>query len=164
MEDQARRLYRSRKERMIAGVCGGLAEYLAIDPVVVRLVFVLLALLNGVGIIAYIIAWIIIPEQPAEQVAAETGPAAEAPPGEETIGDRLVGAAKDFGERAKEKGATLEGTQRGRVLGGLILVLLGLFFLAREVFPALDLGRLWPVVFIVLGLILLFNAFRTEKH
>lgn len=59
-----KRLYRSRTDRMIAGVCGGIAEYSNIDPTVVRLLWLLVSLLWGVGITAYIIAWIIIPEEP----------------------------------------------------------------------------------------------------
>jgi len=59
----SKRLYRSTKERMLGGVCGGLGEYFDIDPTIVRLIAVIFAL-TGTGILAYIIAWLIIPEQP----------------------------------------------------------------------------------------------------
>ncbi|MEM3547344.1 MAG: PspC domain-containing protein [Candidatus Bathyarchaeia archaeon] len=59
-----KRLYRSRKNRILAGVCGGLGEYLNIDPVVVRLIWVAISLVWGFGIILYIIAALIIPEEP----------------------------------------------------------------------------------------------------
>jgi len=59
-----KRLYRSRVNRMIAGVCGGLAEYSNIDPVIVRILFVILGLMGGMGIVLYIIGIIIIPENP----------------------------------------------------------------------------------------------------
>ncbi len=60
-----KRLYRSRSDRMLGGVSGGLGEYLNVDPTVIRLLWVLFALLSGgVGILAYIVAWIIIPEEP----------------------------------------------------------------------------------------------------
>lgn len=59
-----KRLYRSRSDRIIAGVCGGIARYLNADPVVVRLIAVLLAFASGFGIIAYIVAWIIVPLEP----------------------------------------------------------------------------------------------------
>ncbi len=59
----ARRLYRSRTEKMIGGVCGGLAEVLDLDPTIVRVVFVLLALLGGHGILLYLILWIVMPRQ-----------------------------------------------------------------------------------------------------
>lgn len=57
-----KRLYRSRTDRKIAGVCGGIAEYLDIDPTVVRLILLIAMICGGVGLAAYIIAWIVIPE------------------------------------------------------------------------------------------------------
>ena len=63
MVKKVKRLYRSKKERIIAGVCGGIGEYLGIDPTIVRILWVLLGLMGGSGIIAYIISWIIIPEE-----------------------------------------------------------------------------------------------------
>ncbi|RLE62902.1 MAG: PspC domain-containing protein [Thermoprotei archaeon] len=68
---EIRRLYRSKKDRMIAGVCGGIAEYLGIDPTIVRLLWILLCLINGIGILLYILAAIIIPEEPREGVEGE---------------------------------------------------------------------------------------------
>lgn len=59
-----KRLYRSRESRMIAGVCGGLGEYFDMDPTLVRLILVTAALVGGSGLLAYILAWIIIPERP----------------------------------------------------------------------------------------------------
>jgi phage shock protein C len=61
----AKRFYRSRTNRMIAGICGGLAEHLDADPALVRLITVALVLAGGLSIWVYIIAWIIVPEQPA---------------------------------------------------------------------------------------------------
>ena len=61
---EQKRLYRSRDNRMICGVCGGLAEYFNVDPTLVRLATVLVACMVGSGIRAYIIAAIIIPDQP----------------------------------------------------------------------------------------------------
>ncbi len=63
MVKRAKRLYRSKKSKILGGVCGGLAEYFNVDPVVIRLLWVVLTLVYGVGILAYIIAWIIIPEK-----------------------------------------------------------------------------------------------------
>ncbi len=60
-----KKLMRSTTDKMIAGVCGGLAEYLEIDPVIVRIAFVVFALLGGPGILVYIILWIVMPEAPA---------------------------------------------------------------------------------------------------
>lgn len=71
MEDltpQTNRLYRSRRERMISGVCGGLAQHFGVDPVIVRVAFVALGLGTGVGLLAYIILAIVVPERPADEL------------------------------------------------------------------------------------------------
>ena len=59
----SKKLYRSTKNKMIAGVCGGIAEYLDIDPTVVRLGWVIITLFYGVGLLAYILALLIIPQK-----------------------------------------------------------------------------------------------------
>jgi len=74
-----RKLYRSRNDSRIAGVCGGLGEYLDIDPTLVRLIFVLLALTGGHGVLLYIILWLIVPYP--TQTLASTAPRSDANPG-----------------------------------------------------------------------------------
>lgn len=61
-----KKLYRSRTNYMIAGICGGLGEYFGIDPTVIRLIFAITLLLGGASLIVYLIAWIIIPLSPSE--------------------------------------------------------------------------------------------------
>jgi len=60
---KTKKLYRSKKNRVIAGVCGGIGEYFNTDPTLIRLIWVFFVLIGGSGILAYIIAWIIIPEE-----------------------------------------------------------------------------------------------------
>ncbi|HLD62581.1 MAG TPA: PspC domain-containing protein [Candidatus Norongarragalinales archaeon] len=64
----AKRLYLSNKDKKIAGVCGGVAQYLGIDPTIVRLIWLLLAFAGGFGILAYLVAWIIVPRNPNSRV------------------------------------------------------------------------------------------------
>jgi phage shock protein C len=67
-----KRLYRSRKEHMLGGVCGGLAEYIDVDPSIIRLVFVVVLILSmGLAILVYIAAWFIIPE-PSDESTGQT--------------------------------------------------------------------------------------------
>jgi phage shock protein PspC (stress-responsive transcriptional regulator) len=67
MAEDVKKLHRSRTDRMIAGICGGLGEIFSIDPTLVRLVFALVALFTvGTAALVYILGWIIIPEAPAE--------------------------------------------------------------------------------------------------
>jgi phage shock protein PspC (stress-responsive transcriptional regulator) len=62
---ESRKLYRSKNNRMIAGVCGGLGDYFNIDPTLVRLLFVLIGLTVGGGFLIYLLLWLILPEEPA---------------------------------------------------------------------------------------------------
>jgi len=59
-----KRLYRSGKDKILGGVCGGLGDYLDIDPTIIRLLWVFFGLALGSGLIAYLIAWLIIPRNP----------------------------------------------------------------------------------------------------
>jgi phage shock protein C len=63
--NETRKLYRSRKNRQLAGVCGGLVEYFNTDVTLIRVLFVVFAVLGGPGLLAYILLWIIVPEEPA---------------------------------------------------------------------------------------------------
>ncbi|MFH1161275.1 MAG: PspC domain-containing protein [bacterium] len=64
MEEQVKKLTRSRKDRVIGGVCGGLAKYMNTDPVLLRVIWAIFFFAGGMGLLAYIIAWIIMPEEP----------------------------------------------------------------------------------------------------
>lgn len=89
VEDSARRIYRSRDDRVVAGVAGGIGEYLGVDPVLIRISFVALAF-AAVGIPIYIIAWIVIPEaSPGQEVAPHT-PRGSDPSGRIVVGAVLV--------------------------------------------------------------------------
>ena len=59
-----KRLYRSGKEKILGGVCGGLGDYFDVDPTIVRLLWILFSLFWGVGILIYLIAWFIMPKNP----------------------------------------------------------------------------------------------------
>ena len=63
---EAKRLYRSRNDKILAGICGGIGKYLDIDPIIIRLIFIVLLLTVGSGILIYLIAWILIPLEPED--------------------------------------------------------------------------------------------------
>ena len=139
------RLYRSRDDRMLFGVAGGMARYLGVDPAITRLVWVALVLAAGAGVLLYIVAAIIIPEEPAghaaESAAQREANAAGSPPG-------------------AGPGAANAGTNTGAILVGLLLVGLGAWFLLQRFLPAIDGRVVWPAVLIVLGLALVLGAMR----
>ena len=71
-----KKLTRSRTDRKIAGVCGGIAEYLDMDPTLTRLIWVMMALFVGWGVLGYLIAWIVLPEQPEPLASVTIAPSA----------------------------------------------------------------------------------------
>lgn len=64
MTDDVKKLYRTKEDRMIAGVCSGLAAYFKIDPIIIRVLFVVFAIIGGSSILIYLILWILIPDAP----------------------------------------------------------------------------------------------------
>ncbi|TVR25151.1 MAG: PspC domain-containing protein [Ilumatobacter sp.] len=85
-----RSLRRSRDDQVIAGVAAGLGRYFGVDPVVVRIAFVVLAVFGGSGIVAYIVGWLVIPEERAGGEPEPTGAASSANAGSVVIGIVLV--------------------------------------------------------------------------
>ncbi|MEW5702893.1 MAG: PspC domain-containing protein [Candidatus Zixiibacteriota bacterium] len=130
-----KRLYRSNDTKVIGGVCGGLGEHFDIDPTWIRLLFVLLIFASGIGILAYIIGWIVIPRRPLVPVAA---PAAEVPPPAQP-------AAK-----TQKHGPGF--------LPGIILIGLGLIFLLHRFFFWFDFEYIWPLILIGIGGALIYRA------
>lgn len=143
----SRRLYRSQTESVIAGVAGGVAEYFDLDPAIVRVVWALLAIITGgVFFILYIVMWIVVPLAPEPLDGADGGSA-------------TPGADPATGWNAQPQRAQRR-SGGGSWVFGLILIGLGLYFLAREYLPAVNFNRLWPLGLVLLGLILLFGAIR----
>jgi phage shock protein C len=136
-----KRLYRSRKDKMISGVCGGIAEYFDVDPVWVRLLTVLIGFTTGVGIIVYLIAWIVIPKNP-DQVE---GKATQA----EVVVDRVAKRV----ERRREG--------HGAFLAGMILIVVGAALLLRNFVHWIHLSLVWPILIILVGL---FFLLRRRDH
>ena len=60
--EEPRKLYRSRNQRMLAGVCGGLAEYFNVDATLIRVLFLVLAVFGGSGLVIYVVMWLIVPD------------------------------------------------------------------------------------------------------
>ncbi|MCD6303245.1 MAG: PspC domain-containing protein [Anaerolineae bacterium] len=137
------RLYRSSDDKILGGVCGGLARYLGVSASLIRILFVLLALANGLGVLTYFALWVLMP------VGA---------PGSETE-DTL----DPFGQ-PKEERAPNEATNRA-VVGGAVLVAVGLLLLLKNL--SVLLWFRWdmvaPLMLIVVGAIVVLNALREES-
>lgn len=149
-----KRLYRSKKDRIIFGVAGGLAEYFEIDPTLVRLIFIVLTIWSGVGAILYILGAVAIPEE--EDIKDKKGAKMKKEKKDSDIGQKIESATQQVGENLKNR---LSGEQ----IAGLIVLFIGLIFLGEMLFPAFEFGRLWPLILVAIGLVMIAGSFRRKK-
>ncbi|MDO8725394.1 MAG: PspC domain-containing protein [Candidatus Methanoperedens sp.] len=150
------RITKSKTDRVIDGVCGGLAEYFGIDSLLVRLAFVALMFINGLGVILYIVLMIIMPK--AESLDK---------PSKETIqenvlemGERIKEAGEELGEAFSKK--TEEKHSNRAFWFGILLILIGVIFLLKNFnfIRWFDSDLLWPLIIILIGVWLLIKRWR----
>ena len=150
MVQQRHRLYRSRDDRILFGVAGGLAEFFDIDPVLVRLGWVLLTVASvGLGALAYIVLAIVTPNA-RQLVSREVGPVDES--SKESSGE-MVEARVDEG---------LPRRQVARNVFGVGLIIIGMIVLLGNlgVFDSVRWDIVWPAVIVVLGVTILLPSIR----
>jgi phage shock protein C len=159
----AQKLYRSRKRRVIGGVAAGLGDYINLDPILVRILLIVISLINGIGIILYIILWIIIPEEPWE-VAYEFGETdSEANSSDSKNTTQSESKADDKSNlNFDDINAQMDNnsSNTGRTIFGIILIAVGLLFLAGNIFPYIDFVDFLPLALIVAGIALIFNSIK----
>lgn len=152
--ERSRKLVRSKRDKMIGGVAGGIAEYFEIDPIIIRLLFVLIGFSIGSGVLIYIILWIIIPEE----------------------GDESLNNSQVIKKNSVEFEKTVEGIVENRnnrkmfqLLFGLGIVLCGVYMILgnlglTNVFNiGWFLSKFWPVAIIALGVFILVGNNKDEK-
>jgi phage shock protein C len=143
---ETKKLYRSDSNRILAGVAGGIAEYFNIDATIVRLAFFIMAFANGFGLLAYIIAWIVIPEHP-DHKASKSDKA-----------DKFDEVERKIEAAAEDIARNVGGSNRGI---GIVLILIGLFFLLQNILPNwFGFHLIWPVIIIVVGAWILLGSQR----
>ncbi len=149
-----KKLYRSRKDKMVGGIAGGLAEYFEIDPTLVRIAFVITLFLGGTGVLAYIILWIVVPEEPYVFPSPDVNSEQQKTEDKQT-GDS--GSSPEDPFKAYKEASALQ-SQKRRNLAGWILVIIGALFLANNFIPHFCVGSFWPLILIALGAALLLKA------
>ncbi|WP_342781739.1 PspC domain-containing protein [Thermococcus aciditolerans] len=141
----AKELTRSREDRILLGVLGGIAEHLNVDPTLVRLIFVVLLVFNPAAMtLLYFLAALVIPEEETDT--------------EESFSERIDDLIDETGERL---GEVFSGNENSKAIA-LLLILLGAILLAGPFMPfflpALDFRTLLAVAFLVIGIILLLGG------
>lgn len=126
-----KKLYRSRRNKIFAGVAGGLAEYFEIDPVFIRALFIVSVFGYGTGVLAYIVLWIIVPQEVIELNMNEEKH--EIPLSERDKTDR-------------------------KMFFGIVLIIIGGLFLLKNFVPFFDCHFIWPLFLIVIGGFILYKT------
>ena len=143
-----KRLYRSNNDVMIAGVCGGVAEYFNVDPVIVRILWAVMVVFGGTGLLAYIICAVVIPKRPLEDGGYEYVHEDKDP-----SGGTSRRSAYDNGDPAAQSGRRTQefNGDNARLIIGLGFVALGALLFFRQVLPWFDFSFVLPVVLILIG-------------
>lgn len=132
------KLYRSRSQKMLAGVCGGIAEYFNIDVTLIRLIWALVSIPSfGTGIIIYIIAAIIIPERPYGQ----------------EYNVEFIDATQSIDK------------SKVMVIVGVVLIIIGIMALISGLFPYLWRmlrNAIWPMIVIIIGISLIYSSWKNK--
>ena len=141
-------LYRSRRDSIIGGVAGGLAESLRTDSTLIRVLFVLMTVFWGGGILLYIIFWIALPLDNDHTLNTEN-----------MENDNQLNE-----EQKKDQQKWTRPKNDGGLIAGLILIALGVIFLIVRFVPRIDFGDLWPVILLVAGIALIWSSLVRKKN
>jgi len=136
------RAYRSKQHKVVGGVCAGLAEYFDIDPVLLRIGFAVAFFVYGTGFLLYIILMFALPDK---QDVVGYSPSPES--------DNSSFETMSSGYVAKDK-------SKRNLMGGILLIVVGLIFLAENFIPNIDFGDLWPLLLVAIGAMTIWNSFQ----
>lgn len=132
---EKRKLTRRKDDAIIAGVCSGIARYFEVDVTIVRIIFVILAIWGGAGLLFYIIAAILMPSDDERNDATES--------------------RDDLSNHDSKKKDLSNKQVASNQLFGIIIMILGVLLLLRNLFDWIRIERFWPIILIVFGLVLL---------
>jgi phage shock protein C len=148
-------LYRSRTDRVFGGVAAGIARSLNVETVIIRIIFALLLVFGGGGLLLYLILWIAIPEEPISfyQVNSES---ADASPLNEEATPESAGVPPVYPARKNN----------GALIGGLILIAIGALFLIDRLLPNIHFRfqDFWPIIIVIAGIVLIYSSFTGIKN
>lgn len=134
---------------MLFGVAAGIADYFNIDPVIIRLIFVLLTISGGAGVLLYIVGIFIIPDESEKNNISGT--------------DNIKKRVETVAEEIKNTSSDQRVAWRSEQIFGFILVILGFMFLSQMFWPWFNAWRLWPLFIIFIGLIMLIRTKKEKK-
>lgn len=149
----AKELYRDKQRASIGGVCAGLADYFNVDVTLVRALFLVALFGFGSGVLLYIILWAVMPEKKVD-FNATNGPTVDY-----TVNDAGEAIPMDDAKQRKMKRKNNES-----VIGGLVLLTLGVIFLADEFVPWFEFDKLWPLILVAVGAGIIWNNSKNKSE
>lgn len=149
-------LYRSETNKILGGVCGGLGDYFDLDPNIIRVIFILLTVFGGSGLLIYLILWIILPSKSQTTLNGD-----HVRQNINEVKDKVHQFAHDLKFSSKRATDSNHTSQRSWL--AIVVILLGLIFLFNNFgFGSLiDLGRLWPLILVALGVSIILKDERS---
>lgn len=144
-----KKIYRSQKDKMLGGVCGGIAEYFNIDSTIVRLLAILLFFAEGIGVFLYFACWIIIPEAPSS--------------GSYSFNDGNADNAYSDDKGFSTDEAAKPDTGNGQKIIGFGLIALGLIILIDKWIPYFHWRRFWPLILVGFGAVLVLKGVKDNE-
>ena len=146
-----RPLKRNQRTAVLGGVAAGLGDYFDVDPVLMRLGFVLLTFASAIGLLFYVICWVLMPTDDARGVHPSAA-------------DNVVKDVRAAGEKVASDVRAARASGRGQMIGGAVLVGLGLMLLADRFSWMFDwpywlrFGNLWPLILVAIGVAMLMRS------
>jgi len=134
-----KKLYRNRHDKMIGGVASGLADYFEVDPVIIRALFIIVTIAYGIGIISYIVLWIVMPVNDIEEFDNFKS--------YEGIGDYENKNEDDSFSTIN----TANKKNDRKLLGGIILIVIGFLLFLNEMLPDFEFEFIVPIILIIIG-------------
>jgi len=154
-----KKFHRSQRDKIFAGVCGGLADYFDIDATIIRLLFILIVAFGGSGFIVYLLLWLIMPKSSSEPAIITEEKVKE-------VAQEIRDKAEEFKENLKKEETrhivhSHDSNRRRGGLFGWVLLILGLVFLFNSFAPMwmrMHAFSYWPLILVFLGLVMIFNS------
>jgi phage shock protein PspC (stress-responsive transcriptional regulator) len=153
--ETSKRLYRSTTNKVFGGVAAGLADYFLIDPVLVRVLFVLVALFGGGGVLIYVVLWIAVPKQVPDlrDMYRHASTRYKSTEEAEVVSDEPL------------KPIVVKKQSNSGLVFGVVLIFIGMIILADRLFPWYQVYNLWPLILVFLGVIIIKpELFKTSKN
>ena len=148
---ERKKILRSIDDYMVAGVCGGLADYFNIDSSLIRIIFILLILCGGGGVLIYFILWLVIPKEDGEEIEINRE-------------EKIKEFAKDVKSKAKSMAKEIKKDTKIKKSGkkinvlGVVFVLIGIVAIWNQISPmVINWDFFWPGLLVVMGVLILFR-------